>query len=400
MVIIWAHRLEHWQWEDRCRRIMFERCPDLFGLYIEFSFRGEDDSHVINFQRPQQPDWQQLPWRHKHWSLLCRSQDEAWCLHSPKRSFWSGPKSPWFHWSIWLLLIQTLLQVWWDHPTSVMRWNLCGEIVETRLEFSSRDFSCMVPICGGQAQIGREHRRHCCKMTRDAIFMSYALSTKCLEPVLTVSWWCTIVPRGRSNISLNTTFTVYLTTTIMTLREAGLACIFQIRPSQDNSLWYPLRRLHPQQEEEWSSYKTDNTATFLSSIHARTRSYVNILNSNKHDQSDRRLSAPSQPSSSTVCWHGRGAHCYMLLWNAHIARHELWYTESDYHRMRLAADAERRKRKALSRAQRSSVSFIRNQLSSLGDELGGCRSFSFIQYFSVDTGHRNTYSCWHVNYVM
>jgi len=55
--------------------------------------------------------------------------------------------------------------------------------------------------------------------------------------------------------------------------------------------------------------------------------------------------------------------------------------------MRLSA--ERRKRKALLRAQRSSVSFIRNQLSSLGDELGGCRFFSFIQYFSVDMGHRN-----------
>eukprot|EP00984_Skeletonema_dohrnii_P031262 scaffold23502_cov161-Skeletonema_dohrnii-CCMP3373.AAC.9 len=37
-----------------------------------------------------------------------------------------------------------------------------------------------------------------------------------------------------------------------------------------------------------------------------------------------------------------------------IARHELWYTESDYHRMRLAE--ERRKRKALLRAQRSSIS--------------------------------------------
>ena len=182
----------------------------------------------------------------------------------------------WFHWSIWLLLIQTLLHVWWDHPTSVMRWNLCGEIVETRLEFSSRDFSCMVPICGGQAQIGREHRRHCCKMTRDAIFMSYALSTKCLEPVLTVSWWCTIVPRGpRSNISLNTTFTDNLTTTLMTLREAGLLNIgikqaFS-RSDQAKIIPYPLRRLHPQQEEEeWSYYKQERQYSNLSQLHPCT----------------------------------------------------------------------------------------------------------------------------------
>jgi len=49
-----------------------------------------------------------------------------------------------------------------------------------------------------------------------------------------------------------------------------------------------------------------------------------------------------------------------------VARHELWYTESDYHQMRLAAAT--RKRLALLRAQRSSVSFTKNQMRSLADE--------------------------------
>uniref|UniRef100_A0A7S2LSR7 Uncharacterized protein n=1 Tax=Skeletonema marinoi TaxID=267567 RepID=A0A7S2LSR7_9STRA len=49
-----------------------------------------------------------------------------------------------------------------------------------------------------------------------------------------------------------------------------------------------------------------------------------------------------------------------------VARHELWYTESDYHRMRL--DAKTRKRLALLRAQRSSVSFTKNQMRSSADE--------------------------------
>ena len=54
-------------------------------------------------------------------------------------------------------------------------------------------------------------------------------------------------------------------------------------------------------------------------------------------------------------------------WERHnVARHELWYTESDYHQMRLAAAT--RKHLALLRAQRSSVSFTKNQMKSLADE--------------------------------
>jgi len=53
-----------------------------------------------------------------------------------------------------------------------------------------------------------------------------------------------------------------------------------------------------------------------------------------------------------------------------VARHELWYTETDYHRMRIEIrlDAET-KRLALLMALRSSVSFSRSNLSSpLADE--------------------------------
>ena len=49
-----------------------------------------------------------------------------------------------------------------------------------------------------------------------------------------------------------------------------------------------------------------------------------------------------------------------------VARHELWYTDSEYHQMRVVA--ETRKRLAYLRAQRSSVSFTRNQMKSFADE--------------------------------
>ena len=78
-----------------------------------------------------------------------------------------------------------------------------------------------------------------------------------------------------------------------------------------------------------------------------------------------------------------------------VARHELWYTDSEYHQMRVVA--ETRKRLAYLRAQRSLVSFTRNQTEKFcWRASSGSNSFVRAKYHSPNLPcticNRNLYS--------